>query len=284
MTALNLLQPAIALALLVLACLLNPRGPGVLLYLTTMSGSPIVQKLIPEWAPPSFNSVGGALFLVALLFSAGILAVSPRRPSLFQLLMFLVFAALALKTSRGIIWFGIVMAPILAHHLPVLAPRSQHSSGTPRVLLNYLLVAAALGMTLASLPWFRQVLPLPQSKESLISAETPVAATGFLLRERLPGPLFHEQAFGTYLIWAAQPEYPVFVDGRVELYPPKVWLDYLDISAANCGWEEKLDGYGVKTLMLSPQEQAALIKAVGESPKWRLVYQDPHALLFVRAG
>ena len=70
-----------------------------------------------------------------------------------------------------------------------------------------------------SLPWFKHLLPLPLKKAGLISYETPVAATQVLLREHPPGPIFNEQGFGSYLIWAAQPDYPVFVDTRLELYP-----------------------------------------------------------------
>jgi hypothetical protein len=117
-----------------------------------------------------------------------------------------------------------------------------------------------------------------------VSAETPIEATRFLLRESLPGSIFNDQAFGSYLIWAAQPPsgYPVFVDTRIELYPARIWQDYLDISAARCGWEEKLAAYGVNTLMLSPEAQPALIDAARRSASWRIVYEDRSAVILVR--
>ena len=43
-----------------------------------------------------------------------------------------------------------------------------------------------------ALPWFKHLLPLPPIKAGLISAETPIAATQVLLRERPPGPIFNE--------------------------------------------------------------------------------------------
>ena len=135
---------------------------------------------------------------------------------------------------------------------------------------------------LLALPWFKHLLPLPATKAGLISRETPTAATEVLLRERPPGPIFNEPSFGSYLIWAAQPEYPVFVDTRLELYPPEVWRDYLEISAGREGWEAKLARYGVKTLMLSPTAQPALLAAVRDSPDWHLLYEDAAAAIFVR--
>jgi len=308
---------ASALALAAAASLLNPRGPGALSYLAGMSVHPVIQGMVPEWAPPTFSTLTGALFLTGLLATAALLALSPLRPEPLELLLFLAFGALGLRTVRGAIWFGLALAPVWAAHLsavfgtslrsvpdherPFVVSHEAKRSGVPKAqngtplrsvpdyergykrdlpatLLAVLLTAGAL----VTLPWFKERLPLPPAKAGLISAETPVAATEFLLRERLPGPLFHAMPFGSYLVWAAQPEYPVFVDSRIELYPVEVWLDYLHISAAGCGWEERLARYGVRTLMLSPQEQPALVAAARASPRWRQVYEDTAAILFVR--
>ncbi len=272
-----------ALALAAAACLLNPRGLGAFSYLAEMSVHPVIQGMVPEWAPPTFSTITGTLFLIGLLLTAALLAVSPRRPAPLELLLFLAFAALGLRTVRGAIWFGLVMAPVWARHLSALfgtvlrsgPPYKRTFSAT---LLAVLLVVGAL----VTLPWFKEHLPLPPAKAGLISAETPVAATEFLLRERPPGPLFHAMPFGSYLIWAAQPAYPVFVDSRIELYAVDVWLDYLHISAAGCEWEERLARYGVCTLMLSPQEQPTLVAAARASPHWEQIYEDSAAVIFVR--
>jgi hypothetical protein len=76
----------------------------------------------------------------------------------------------------------------------------------------------------------------------------------------------------------------VFVDSRIELYPRQVWHDYLRISNAQCGWEKRLERYGINTLMLSRIKQAALIDTALASAAWREIYQDPYAVIFVRAG
>ncbi len=300
----HLLAPGIALATAAMACLVNPQGLGIVAYLSSMGKNPVIQNLVLEWAPPSFNSLTGSLFLLSLLASAVLLAASPRRPSLMQLVTLVLFAGLGLKTLRGIVWFGIVMAPILADHLPQLAlqvrqmgwaannARSvQANQAAPRpiqltlnYILNYLLVGLMTIGLCFCLPWFKHRLPLPPSKAGLISAETPVEATQFLLKEKLPGPIFHNQAFGSYLIWAAWPAFSVFVDPRIELYPAQVWLDYLEISSGGCHWQERLDQYGIQTLMLSPTEQTALIQAARESAEWQQVYQDSRAIILTRRG
>jgi hypothetical protein len=279
--------PALTLLASALACLVNPRGLGTIFYLKNLSGNPVIRGLVPEWAPPSFADRGGAVFLVALLLCAVVLAASPRRPSRFQLLTYAAFGALALNTSRGVIWFGIAMAPVLADHLAALfgrwaSTRSGRARSRERPALNTLLVAILLVGVVLALPWFKHVLPLPARKAGLISRETPIAATQILLRERPPGPIFNELSFGSYLIWAAQPDYPVFVDTRLELYPMAIWRDYLDISAGREGWQTKLDRYGINTLMLSPAEQLELITAARNSTDWRLLHEDDVAAIFTR--
>jgi hypothetical protein len=94
--------------------------------------------------------------------------------------------------------------------------------------------------------------------------------------------VFNAISFGSYLIWAAYPQYQVFVDSRIELFPEKVWLDYLTISNAVGDWEKKLKDYGVNTLLLSPMEQPLLIEAAQKSGQWEQIYQDVSSILFIR--
>jgi hypothetical protein len=280
--------PLLAILIISLACLLNPRGFGILSYLSGMLSSSPVQTLAPEWAAPTFDTLTGALFLVGLLFSAAVLAVSPHRPKPYQLLTFLFFAALGLKTTRGIIWFGLAMAPVLADHFQALAellPRSTQQSEVSQAIsrrLNALFAGSILLMVLITLPWFKDALPLPELKRGLISVETPVEATQFLLENQLPGPVFHDIAYGSYLIWAGQPDYPVFVDPRIELYPYKHWLDYIAVSNAQGDWENKLAAHSIRLLLLDYQLQRPLIQASLSTAGWLLVYSDTTSVLIVK--
>jgi len=258
---------------------LNPRGFGVYAYLAMMARHPVIRTLVPEWAPPGLDR-HGLLFYAALALLGALLAIPPRRLAAPQGLIAGAFALLGLWTSRGVVWFGMAVAPILAARLRDLWPEPPGRRGIPA--LNALFLGLLGGMAVAALPWFKPWWPLPAAKAGWISAETPVAATAFLLRERPPGRLFHALSFGSYLIWAAQPDYPVFVDTRLELYPMAIWEDYLAISAAAPGWEDRLARYGVCLLMLSPVEQPALLEAVARSPRWERVYEDGAASIWVK--
>jgi len=282
----RLTAPTIALATGLLGCLLNPAGLGILTYVRDLTSDPAVQQLVPEWAPPTFDTLHGGLFLVALLTTAALLAISPRRPTFYELASFLAFGALGLRTTRGAIWFGLVMAPTLADHSAAFvaglrSPR-RNPPGPEPAMVNRAFAALLCLSAVVTLPWFKRYLPLPPLKAGLISSETPTEATDYLLAHQLPGPIFNEVGFGSYLAWAAQPDYPVFVDPRIELYPYELWVDYIEISAARCDWEQELSRYGIHTLMLSPMTQNSLIHAARRSQEWSEIHTNPAASIFTR--
>lgn len=267
----------------VAACLVNPRGFGAINYLTTMTGSEILKNFVLEWLPPTFDTLEGAVFLVGLLLSAAIMALSSRRPKVFQVLLFLVFGVLGLRYIRGAVWFGIVMVQPIAESLAPYLPGPSSTVSTPATRRLNLILVSFLGLLMFfSLPWFKHYWPVLPEKAGLVSYDTPVAATDYLLQTRLEGQLFHNMAYGSYLIWAAYPEYQVFVDSRIELYSDENWMDYLAITNAQDGWEALLEEYRVNTLMLGVVDQKPLVDAVADSTDWREVYQDPVVVIFTR--
>lgn len=273
--------PALALALMALAALANPRGPGIITYVATLTQSPVVRTLAAEWQPPTPFNLFGGLFYAVMALTALTLLTSPRRPTLFELLIVVGLGVLGAQTARGMVWFGLAAAPVLAAHWAARWPPKATAPGSPAI--NWALVMLWLGLGLVALPWFKPLWPLPADKAGLVSAETPVAATRFLLENPQPQPLFNFSDFGSYLIWEAYPAYRVFVDPRFELYPVAVWNDYLAIQAVMPDWEARLQNYGVQTLLLSPVFQPALVQAVRQSNHWREVYADPVAVIAVRA-
>ena len=282
----RLLVPSIVLGITALTCLINPRGLGILIYLKTLTGNPTIQNLVTEWAPPTINSFMGVIFYIGLLGTIIVIALSPKRPNVSQVVTLVIFGLLAIQTSRGIVWFGLVIAPALAEHLSFISHRFRKDESRPmnsegNRFLNIIFSVMIIAMGVITLPWFKNALPFPQAKAGLISSETPIQATEFMLNENPSTQVFNAISFGSYLIWSAYPQYQVFVDSRIELFPEKVWMDYLNISNANGGWEALLKEYGVNTLMLSPFEQPALIAAVQKGVEWTELYRDSSAVIYI---
>jgi hypothetical protein len=281
----RLLTPVTVLFVTAGICVLNPRGVGILSYLMTMASNPAVQNTVPEWSPPNFNTPIGPLFFASIFFTVVVLARSPRRPTFFQLACFVAFAALGLWTTRGVVWFGLVTAPILADHIAGFRENeslglNQRQPQKKMQLVNFGILCLLFWLAFISLPWFRSMVPMRPDYRSLITRDTPVGAVEFLIDERPAGKIFNDMAFGSYLIWAAHPEYQVFSDPRIELFSQKIWDDYKTISWAGPGWQEKLADYEIRTLIINPDEQGALIEGLGDSDQWKMIYQDDIAVVF----
>jgi hypothetical protein len=275
------------LVMSIVACLVSPLGLEIISYLGGMASNTTVQNNILEWMPPTLNSLEGGIFYIGLLLLAVLMAVSPRRPSFFEVITFLLFSVLGIKYIRGVVWFGLVMGPVVAVHLAALLgqlgwgkPAGKPTASIRR--LNLIFLVGLIFLACISLPWFKHLFPFVPAKKGLISAETPVQATQYIMDHQLSPQIFHDMAFGSYLIWSAQPNYKVFVDSRIELFGEGIWDDYWTISTAQDDWGALLDQYQVNTLMLEPVKQVQLIRAVKTSPEWDLVYEDSAAVVFER--
>ena len=283
----QLLTAALILLATMAICILNPRGVGILSYLITMASNPAVQNTVPEWLPPSFNSPIGPIYYLSVLFAAVVLALSSRRPTFFQLATFVAFTALGLWTTRGVVWFGLVMAPILADHLSTIRdgfPNHKRRSTPTRKeqFANLGILILLLSLALISLPWFRGLIPMRGEYSTPITRGTPVEAANFLVEQQPARQVFNDMAFGSYLIWAAQPEYQVFADPRIELFSQEIWEDYKIISSAAPGWQQKLEAYQIQTLFLNPSVQNNLVNKAAQSDQWTLIYRDRTAQIFQR--
>jgi hypothetical protein len=180
------------------------------------------------------------------------------------------------------------MAPILADNLCAISeglPLSHKPFRATPVTswINFALLSLLLVLAFVSLPWFRSMMPVRRDYRSLVTRDTPTESITFLMQEQPEGRVFNDMAFGSYMIWAAQPKYQVFTDPRIELFPEQVWNDYQVISRATPGWEEKLDEYEVQILILNPDAQAGLVDKATQSDAWQLVHQDQTAQVFQRA-
>jgi hypothetical protein len=95
--------------------------------------------------------------------------------------------------------------------------------------------------------------------------------------------MFNSYNWGGYLIWALYPDYRVFVDGRTDLYDDAFLRDYLNVAMARPGWEDVLQRYDVKLIVIERDSVlATFLQATGEDSGWRMSYSDAQAAIFVR--
>ncbi len=90
-----------------------------------------------------------------------------------------------------------------------------------------------------------------------ISPDTPVAATVWLSQHpELPGPLWSDLVFSSYLIFAL-PSRAVWIDTRFGMvYTPVEFAHYTVVADAQPGWQDVLDQSQINLLMFSSRWRA----------------------------
>jgi hypothetical protein len=274
----------LALAGCMVAALVTPYGIGSLTYVVTLSSNPVIRDLVTEWAPTTIAWREGAFLFVWLAGFAWLALRSAARLRLVDVLVLVVFGYLALSSVRAIVWFGLATAPIAARLLAGL-PLPTLSRGAERPGLNAAVALLTLVLAAASSPWLKTQVPfLPEDKRVLIGDAAPTRVAAFLqtFSPPVPGKMLNHETWGGYLDWAVWPRHQPFLDGRIELHPPQVWLDYLSIVFPTAEWRSLLDRYDISYAVLSQTDQPDLIADLRREPGWRLAYEDDQAAVFGR--
>jgi hypothetical protein len=274
---------AVWLFVSLLATLINPRGIFVWQFVSDMLASPSDQLFATEWRPPVNTGWQMNIFFGWLLLFIPLAAFSARRLSALEWAWFLGFGWLALSGLRYVIWFMFIMAvlsgALLTELLRSFRPGRVLQETNPT--FNYILSGLILLMPLMMLPGLRESW-WAEAPPPYHEATTPLAAAQWLsAHPDLPGPLFAEYTFGSYLTYAL-PSRPLWIDNRFNAYPPEHWEKYQTLSSARYPWESLLAEDQVNLLMLSLSSQKTLAQAVEESGGWCEEYRDPTAVIFSR--
>jgi len=175
-----------------LATLATPHGVDIFRYVLQVSGHGTVRSIIAEWWPTSIQGLTGTLFFAAVMTLLVVMKHSERPLRTVDLLLLLAFTFLALQAVRNVVWWGLIIAPILAEqtaHVPLWrrAAGGQRNAIPRRPALNAAILALLFLTAACPLPWTKtsNVL-LPPDKRGTIDTELPEATASFLLSQSLP--------------------------------------------------------------------------------------------------
>lgn len=263
------------------AVAINPYGVQMLAYPFRTVGISVLRDYIQEWATPNFHQPQTWPFIWLLLGTLIMAGLSPRRLDWRDAVMLGGTAYAALLAGRNIALFAIVATPVLTLHaeawlaahdirFDLRRPPRGAAMGINWVLLVLIFVAAVYKVAVALNP-----PTVEEARRDLL----PVDAVAYLEASRPPGPLFNSYNWGGYLIWAAR-DYPVYVDGRTDLYDDELLRAYLETALAQPGWDERLDQMGANTVLI--ETASPLAQVLRLSKGWDLVYRDHLASLYVR--
>jgi len=221
-------------------------------------------------------------YVLMLLAMMAFLALGRKRSlEPFELLVLVAGTALAFRIQRDA-W--LVVLPAIAVLATISFSERHENEPQPMTVRTWewgtVAAAAAVVLAIAAVR-----VPGRDALMDRIGQNLPVKACDYIVSNNLPGPLFNDYSWGSFLTWYL-PEYPVVVDSRVEVYGNDVLTKYFDV----VGGKERLDSDPMVaragTLLL--ERNSAMAKALRNLPalssQYRLVYSDEMANIFVPAN
>jgi hypothetical protein len=275
---------AVCLAVSALATLVNPYGWRVYQYVALTSGTSQARK-IDEWLPPGLDLFIGKVWLASLLGVLLLFALPGRRPTVRQVCLVLCFLPPACGSVRMVAWWLLIVAPIGATLLAANLPRrrlEKLDESRPSVGATVTCAALVAAMIL-SLPWLERWNPLLQYVRTTHRTEYDLQEIADRLRSEGSGRVFTRFEWSEYLTWTLGPDFPVFMDGRIEIFPDKVWDEYSAITSGRADWQSILDKYDVPYLLIDASAYHGRLRPlVEESPRWQRLQQAGPITLYRR--
>lgn len=265
----------------VAALVINPYGLQILTVPFQTVGIGALQNHIQEWLSPDFHRRETWPFILLLIALFGAVGASRKRLDWTDFVLVSGTLFMALLAGRNIAVFAVVATPALTIYLSsaleargwVLRPvrfASPMQARLNAVLIGLVVLGAAAKLWLAL---------DPRAVAAAQADVFPVAAVEYLNRERPDGPMFNSYNWGGYLMFAA-PDYPVFVDGRTDLYGDAILGDFLNVATAGDGWRDRLDAFGIRLVVV--EAGSGLATALADEPGWTLAYGDEQAVVYTR--
>ncbi len=287
-TAPNWRGRLIALGISLLATLANPHHVKALLYPVQLVTQPAVTGMIAELQSPFDPRFHGALFLTFLLLSAVVLAVlltgRLHRLQLSLVLPGAVFTVLALQAVRSVSELAVLIPALVAAHGERLSIRRPVAIATSAVVL-----LGALGLGLLAVgpgvPMGSRENPR-RAGLGVHRVNLPEAAVEFLRQTRPPGRVFSVMGFSSWMIHQLWPEKQVYIDGRLDVFPPEFLKGYGVMMATGEGWDEAVSRHDIQLALVNYPDPAArgqgLQRRLREDPDWVCVFFSDNALVYAR--
>ncbi len=279
-------------AISLLAVLLNPNGLSTW-EIPFQTVGVAVTEYIQEWESIDFHNISAMPYLVLLFTTLVSIGLSGRRASGSELAGLTLFGVSSLIAQRLIGVFALFAGVVLARHAEgALLVITEHWRTTPageryekwrssrkskdippglRKTINLTLVGILALAGLGKLFYISQ----PAVVDANLVTYYPVGAVDFLEEKGTPGNILSDYGWGGYLDWHLR-DNKVYFDGRADLYSDELFFAWMDLIAADPGWETTLSGYDVEYILLPPDMK---LTEEAEKAGWQVLYRDDLSVL-----
>jgi hypothetical protein len=255
-----------------LATAANPYGFGLLRYMFENTFVPQVLN-IAELQPPYLPNYRG---FFAWTIIGGLLLVSQwRKPALSDVALIALFGVMGFRYLRLTPMLFLASAPIVARFIDGLARFGIDRRAAAATALVAVLIMSRVPVT-------SLVKDLRVGRDALTPPGLFSEPGMLYAREKgLSGPAFTSMNLGGFVAWELYPSTLVFVDSRLQAYPPSHFRAIMDASRDPHAW----DGLtaGVEWAVLSVP-RANELSGVGRfnPPEWGTAYRDQAIEIVVR--
>jgi len=261
---------------------INPYGSIIPLHilahlnLTKLSSG---QQVIMEWLPPAPEQL--VLFYAVFVLWGVAILLKGKRNDPAEVIFFLAFLYMGTSQVRHTVFVPLLagfylpasVQDLVRRFLPAQKPGVYFQTLSRFILVATLTLLLSQNVTRSSWGW------------GLDSINYPIAATQFIIQNRLPPTIYNFYDWGGYLMWKLFPDYQVFVDGRNTSAETLEASNRIDNSWD--GWLEDFKRYNINTVIsrtcyYDSGGPVPLVESLAKDPGWVLVYSDNIAVVFVR--
>ena len=270
---------------MLIAVSINPSGPIMILYPFKTIGINVLRDYIEEWQSPNFHLTSFQPFALMIILIIGTLGASRKRISLTDFLLAGGFLYMSFYAARNVAIFALVTPALITRHATVLINNSRRFlkvssmptavSGRRQQVLNSAIILILICSVL-----LKAATDFTEKKNYEKIAKTfPVYAVNYLKIHQLPGHLFSTYNWGGYIMMKLV-EYPVFIDGRTDLYTDEIVSEWLGIMRMEGDWGDTIEKYGIQTILIPAD--ASLTHWLEMEDEWKNVYADEISTIFTR--
>ena len=265
------------------ASLANPYGWKLHEHVYAYLSNRFLMDHIEEFQSPNFHGVAQKCFLLLLLIALATLAARGRHLRLSQVLTVLFAVYAGLDASRNIPVSSVLLVMIIAPLLTLKSldwPILRRMAAVETGLHGHVWAIVAVVATFCVAANGGRVGSRPLMDAHFDPQRMPVAAVDELQELSVAGPILSPDFWGGYLIYRLYPATRVVVDDRHDFYGDEFFKSYLKFVHGEPGWQDFLAKHDAGCIVVP--SNATLATLLPLTDRWRAIYADPVATIFVR--
>lgn len=197
----------------------------------------------------------------------------------FALLLLSFASVCAFRTWRDAWYLCVTAALVIADTFAEESTPSDQEEIVPagRRMVEYAGVGSAV--VVLTLLLAQNLSFTPRELDRAISRGYPVNALNYLRKHPLPGPIYNSFGWGGFLMWY-QPQYPVAIDGRNDLYGDKMDEENYHTENGEASYAKDALLNNASFVLMKPE--SPLSKRLAYDDRFSVFYSDATAVIFTR--